>query len=402
VGIPATFVLLLVLMAKILFLIGLLLLSQDAVSQNSGRDVASLNSCYGAINIFENGDFQLQFMGKQAEKGVEAYPSLSEVSSDNLIWISFIAPESGDLTFTASKKSGFLQMVVFQEEQGDICGEIDQAMAEIKRIHLEKDASLVGLDYKVSDGFLYSLTIPQGKKIQLVFATDAGLKDKLNLQWRFLPGGKSEPESQIVDRRNDDFAPTFKISVKDKETNQPLIASMSVEGNKHLSGMYIGSEFLFNIDRSSTLLVKCDVEGYFFDDREIAATSTEDQEVVIFLERVSAGRSMQLEEIEFNPGTSEITLSSEPKLKRLKDFLALNSTLNVEIQGHVFAIGDNSVAAQKVSEARAKRVMKYLVDNGIDKDRLTAVGYGNTKPIYPEPKFFYEEQANRRVEVVVK
>ena len=389
-------------MAKILFLIGLLLISQDAVSQNSGKDVASLNSCYGAVNIFDNGDFQIQFTGKSAAKGVEAYPSLADISSENLIWLSFIAPESGDLTFTASIKTGFIQMVVFQEEKSDICGEIGQAMAEIKRIHLEKNASLIGLDYNVRDGFLYSLTIPQGKKIQVAFATNAGSKEKLNLQWRFIAGGKKEPESQIVDRRNDDFAPTFKISVQDKETKQPIIASVSVEGNKNIAGMYVGSEFLFNIDRSSKLAVKCDVEGYFFDDRTIDALATEDQEVIVLLERVSAGKSMQIEEIEFNPGTSEITLSSEPKLKRLKDFLALNSTINVEIQGHVFALGENSVAAQNVSEARAKRVMKYLVDNGIDKDRLSAVGYGNTKPIYPEPKFLYEEQANRRVEVVVK
>jgi outer membrane protein OmpA-like peptidoglycan-associated protein len=33
---------------------------------------------------------------------------------------------------------------------------------------------------------------------------------------------------------------------------------------------------------------------------------------------------------------------------------------------------------------------------------MTAVGYGNSKPIYPEPKKAFEEQANRRVEIVVK
>ena len=82
--------------------------------------------------------------------------------------------------------------------------------------------------------------------------------------------------------------------------------------------------------------------------------------------------------------------------------VALNSDIKVEIQGHVFALGDNSLAAQRVSEARAKRVLKYLVDNGIDKDRLSAVGFGNTKPIYEKPKFSYEEQANRRVEVMIK
>ena len=57
---------------------------------------------------------------------------------------------------------------------------------------------------------------------------------------------------------------------------------------------------------------------------------------------------------------------------------------------------------ERISEARAKRVMMYLIDNGIDRSRLEAVGYGNTRPIFPEPKFFYEEQANRRVEILVK
>jgi flagellar motor protein MotB len=33
---------------------------------------------------------------------------------------------------------------------------------------------------------------------------------------------------------------------------------------------------------------------------------------------------------------------------------------------------------------------------------MTSVGYGNSKPIYPDPKNAFEEQANRRVEIVVK
>ena len=82
--------------------------------------------------------------------------------------------------------------------------------------------------------------------------------------------------------------------------------------------------------------------------------------------------------------------------------MALNADINVEIQGHVFSIGENNVANQKMSEARAKRVVNYLVDNGISKERMVAVGYGNTKPIYPDPKLSQEEQANRRVEILVK
>ncbi|MDG1330768.1 MAG: OmpA family protein [Crocinitomicaceae bacterium] len=394
-------------MAKILFIIILFLLSPYAHSQNQGKSAHSLNNCTGGINIFEDGDFVLQFTGKKPnDKGVEAYPSLSKVNSENLIWITYIAPKNGDLTFTASKKKGFVQMVIFEQDQKDICGEIAEGSAEIKRLHVGKESSMVGLDYSIEGGIMYSLSMKEGHKYQVLFATDSEMKDKLYLQWRFIVGGKDQPqakaESQIVDRRNDDFAPTFKIIVRDKETQDPIIANITIEGNKALAGMYMGSDFMFNVERNSKVTIKCNAEGYFLNDLEEDASSFDDQEIVLELERISAGRSMSLEEIEFVPGTSNVTAASEPKLRRLKDFLALNSTLNVEIQGHVFAVGDNSHAAQKVSEARAKRVMKYLIQNGIDKSRLSAVGYGNTKPIYEKPKFFYEEQANRRVEIVVK
>ncbi len=390
-------------MTKILFIIVLLLLSTDAFSQKSDRNSSSLNSCTGGINIFEDGDFQLQFTGKKSnDKAVDAYPSLTKINADNIIWVTYIAPNTGDLTFTASKKSGFVQMVIFEQDQKDICGEISQGIAEIKRLHIGRESSIVGLDYNVDGGVMYSLPMKKDHKYQILFATESEVKDKLYLQWRFVVGGKTEEsESQVVDRRNDDFAPTFRICVRDKETKQPIIASVSIEGNRSMAGMYIGSDFMFNVDRNSKLTIKCDAEGYFLNDLEKDATSFDDQEIILELEHISAGKSMQIEEIEFVPGSSKVTLASEPKLRRLKDFLALNSALNVEIQGHVFAIGDNSHSAQKVSEARAKRVMKYLIENGIDKDRMTAVGHGNTHPIYAEPQFFFEEQANRRVEIVV-
>jgi outer membrane protein OmpA-like peptidoglycan-associated protein len=55
-----------------------------------------------------------------------------------------------------------------------------------------------------------------------------------------------------------------------------------------------------------------------------------------------------------------------------------------------------------MSDERAKSVMRYLIENGIQKDRLSTKGFGNSKPIYPKPKNEQEIQANRRVEVMVK
>lgn len=362
----------------------------------------AMNTCMGAVNIFDNGEFQLQFTGTKGNSDLSAYPSLATVSAENQLWCSFIAPASGEVTFNASVPEGFLQFVLFKEEQRDICGEIEQGTSEIKRLHVGNDEPNVGLDYEIGGGVLYPLQMTEGQKIIILFATTEKSTEKLQLNWNFIAKVPTTNEAVIIDERHDEFAPTFSIKVRDKESNKPLFANLSIEGSKSIDALYSGSDFMFNVDRNCKLTIKCAVEGYFFVDiYDTTVNATEDFELMIPMELVKSGKTLIIEDIEFNPGTSEITVSSEPKLLRLKDFLALNSNLEVEIQGHVFALGDNSIAGQKISEARAKRVLNYLVENGIDKSRLRSVGYGNTRPIYPEPKFSYEEQANRRVEIVI-
>jgi outer membrane protein OmpA-like peptidoglycan-associated protein len=52
----------------------------------------------------------------------------------------------------------------------------------------------------------------------------------------------------------------------------------------------------------------------------------------------------------------------------------------VEIQGHTDERGDDAYNLD-LSDRRAKAVMKYLVDKGVDAKRLTAQGYGETQPL---------------------
>jgi len=230
-------------------------------------------------------------------------------------------------------------------------------------------------------------------------------KEKLDLNVKFEPLSDEHKEetieSKIVDQRNDKTKPALKILIRDVETGNPVVADVVITGIKSISSFYQGSDLLYNIEKSGKISVRVDVQGYFFTDREEPVAAGTEHEFVIWMEPIGEGKSVQLDEIEFMPGTSEFLPSSEPKLKRLKDFLALNSGIKVEIQGHVQEKGENSFAGQKISEARAKKVLNYLVENGIDKKRLSSKGYGNTMPIYPDPKFAYEEQANRRVEIKI-
>ena len=69
------------------------------------------------------------------------------------------------------------------------------------------------------------------------------------------------------------------------------------------------------------------------------------------------------------------------------------------MNGHTDNTGDASINL-KLSESRALAVMNYLLQKGIDKNRLDYAGYGETRPITdndsPESR-----DKNRRVEVKV-
>jgi outer membrane protein OmpA-like peptidoglycan-associated protein len=358
------------------------------------------------MNIFKTGKYNIQFTGSGgAQKEFANYPSLSEVSDLNVVWVSFIPEYDGVLSLNASIPQDYLQMVIFEEEKKDICLELETGIAEIKRLVKDKSSKAIGLNVDVKSGVLYPIELKAAKKILIGFSTVEKSKAIVQLDFVFKEENsalKAANETKIMDLRDDEFAPALTITVRDKETKQPVIANLTIEGFKELSASFKASDFYFNITRNGKGFIKCDAEGYFFYDKEETFTANTNQEITIYLDPLGKGKTMQIEEIEFQPGTSEFLQGSDGKLRRLRDFMALNANVSIEIQGHVHADGDNGFAAQKLSEARAKKVMHYLISQGIDKARMTAVGYGNTKPVYFKPKFAYEEQANRRVEIVVK
>lgn len=382
------------------------LFSAFLFSQAKKIETYSIADCEGAVNIFKSGNYSVQFTGSGGKKvELSNYPSLTDVSETNIVWVSYIAPSDGVLSLNASLANDYIQMVLFEETEKNICNEFQSGIAEIKRIYKQKDLSTVGLDVNVRSGFLYPLSMVANQKILIGFSTSEKSKGILELSIDYKLTNANDHvtnESKIIDDRSDEFAPSISLLIRDSETKEPILANLTIEGSKELKALYNASDIILNITRSAKISIKCDAEGYFFLDKLVEVIATNDQEIILEMQPVKKGSSIQLEEIEFKAGTSEFMPGSEGKLNRLKDFMALNAGTKIEIQGHVFAVGDNSLGAQKLSEARAKRVMAYLIDQGISRDRMTAVGYGNTKPIYPIAKLAEEEQANRRVEIVVK
>jgi OmpA-OmpF porin, OOP family len=102
--------------------------------------------------------------------------------------------------------------------------------------------------------------------------------------------------------------------------------------------------------------------------------------------------------IYFDTDKSEIKPASTPTLDEVASVLKIDRGLKLEISGHTDNTGDKA-HNEKLSEARAQAVVKSLTTKyGIDAKRLTAKGYGDTKPVAPNTTDDNKAK-NRRVEL---
>jgi outer membrane protein OmpA-like peptidoglycan-associated protein len=103
------------------------------------------------------------------------------------------------------------------------------------------------------------------------------------------------------------------------------------------------------------------------------------------------------ERIHFEENNAIIRKESYGLLERLTHLIRTNPTfIHIEVQGHTDQRGTIEYNT-KLSEDRAKSVLEFLVKRGIEKSRLSAVGFGATKPL-DEKRNERALFLNRRVE----
>jgi OOP family OmpA-OmpF porin len=92
---------------------------------------------------------------------------------------------------------------------------------------------------------------------------------------------------------------------------------------------------------------------------------------------VDCGKLADGVSVQFATGSAALSQDARVVLDKALDCL---NNGRFEVVGHTDSVG-NSAANQRLSEARANAVVAYLRSKGIDGSRLTAVGYGDTRPV---------------------
>jgi len=101
--------------------------------------------------------------------------------------------------------------------------------------------------------------------------------------------------------------------------------------------------------------------------------------------------------LEFENGKADILIEMHSDLDKIGNFLIDHPDFKLQISGHTDSAGKEE-SNLKLSQARADAIKKYLTTQfPIDTSRITAIGYGSSKPIVQEVTDEHK-QLNRRVE----
>ncbi len=111
---------------------------------------------------------------------------------------------------------------------------------------------------------------------------------------------------------------------------------------------------------------------------------------------IEKGSTLVMNNLFFDFDKDRIRVESYPELNRIAQFLADNSDLTLMLSGHTDSLGTKEYNL-KLSERRARAVVEYLIEKGIDPDRLDYRGFGESSPVM-DNNTEKNRQANRRVE----
>lgn len=174
------------------------------------------------------------------------------------------------------------------------------------------------------------------------------------------------------------------------------------QNNKYTSSAARDGKYSIRLAKGEKYKVLAEAPGFISFSQEFDLSGNNSPGEVtknLMLSPIVSGLSVRLENLFFLQGESQILPESIPVLERLYDVMVKNPSLVIELGGYTDNQGSKN-ANKLLSKQRAEAVNIYLLNNGINKKRVSAKGYGSIRPIAsnadPESR-----QLNRRVEVKV-
>jgi outer membrane protein OmpA-like peptidoglycan-associated protein len=177
--------------------------------------------------------------------------------------------------------------------------------------------------------------------------------------------------------------------VKDSESGVPVLAKIDLkdigtgEVISTTASSDIDGSYKIRLPSKKSYMIDLRATGFLSEMRRIDVPGNWSREVYnmnVDLIKVKVGKKVVLNNILFQSGKSILTSGSYLEVDRLLNIMKENTQIKIEISGHTDNVGSAPLNS-KLSEARAKTVVDYLIQKGIDPSRMVFKGYGSLQPI---------------------
>lgn len=178
-------------------------------------------------------------------------------------------------------------------------------------------------------------------------------------------------EGYAYDAETEEILPNTTLTFKDIE-----FKFESFEIKTDANGFYHQ-----DLEKNQDIFIKATKEKYFADAANISTKPVTQTTTLMqdFYLRPIPTDEIEIEGIEYDFDKATLREKSKEILDELYEFLEFNNTLVVEINSHTDERGSDAYNL-KLSQERAKSCVDYLISKGVDKNRLKAVGYGESSP----------------------
>ena len=372
-------------------------------AQDEENFESSIADCLGAVEVTNYNESNIQLPGNFG-KVRDLEKSFPDNFETNSIWLRLEPNLNGEFGFEISSESNIdFNYYLYKDLTGNMCDDILTGHV----LPLRKDSlslqtkGVKGGDSQDDNSLKNTVKTKSLDVYYLLIHSNSKLQGSIKVKY-FRNGDIVKLDALTQDYKTNPRFKTLSVRVRDKETGIPVDANVTVVGINIDEKLFQGSDFMFDARPTKYVDIVVNAKGYFLEVQQHKYRSSEDTEIIINLEALAPGKVLKMEGLRFQQDSDEFIPVSKIAMKRLLDFMAVNSDTKIEIQGHVNAPGYGAKRrVMKVSEARAKEAYKYLVKNGVSKKRVSYKGFGNTQMVYPNPNSKEQEEANRRVEIMI-
>jgi len=181
-------------------------------------------------------------------------------------------------------------------------------------------------------------------------------------------------KGNITDKEGNAVAGAI-VELKDMKTKEVSYATVDSTSGEYMAAVKKKNDVVLTIKKDSIAF-----NSQIISANKLPLTSDTLKQLNIEVEKEKVGSSFVINNILYNTNSAELMPESRIVLEGFAEYLKAHETIKVEIQGHTDNVG-NAKDNEALSSNRAYSVKAELEKMGIDGNRVTAKGFGASKPI---------------------